>query len=79
MSSLTIRNLDNDVKERLRQRAAVHGRSMEAEVRHILSEAVLAPPAAELAGRIRERFRACGVDLPDPELHPVRTPPDLGD
>jgi plasmid stability protein len=36
MSSITIRNLDPGVKERLRVRAAQHGRSMEAEARRIL-------------------------------------------
>ena len=38
MASLTIRNLDNDLKARLRLRAARHGRSMEAEARTILSQ-----------------------------------------
>ncbi|WP_414653816.1 FitA-like ribbon-helix-helix domain-containing protein, partial [Geminicoccus sp.] len=33
MASLTVRNLDPTVKERLRVRAARHGRSMEEEVR----------------------------------------------
>ena len=36
MSSITIRNLDPAVKERLRVRAAQHGHSMEAEARNIL-------------------------------------------
>lgn len=38
MTSLTIRKLDPAVKERLRLRAARHGRSMEEEARQILSE-----------------------------------------
>jgi antitoxin FitA len=38
MASITIRNLDPDVKTRLRIRAAEHGRSMEAEAREILTE-----------------------------------------
>jgi plasmid stability protein len=33
MASITIRNLDDDVKQRLRIRAAEHGRSMEEEAR----------------------------------------------
>ena len=37
-ASITIRNLDDDVKTKLRERAAGHGRSMEAEVRTILRE-----------------------------------------
>ena len=36
MASITIRNLDDDVKRRLRIRAAEHGRSMEEEAREIL-------------------------------------------
>jgi len=40
MASIVVRNLDEDVKRRLRVRAARHGRSMEAEVRAILEESV---------------------------------------
>ena len=40
MASITIRNLDDDVKTRLRVRAAEHSRSMEEEARIILREAV---------------------------------------
>ena len=40
MASLTVRNLDDDVKQKLRVRAASKGRSMEAEVRIILSDAI---------------------------------------
>ena len=40
MASITIRNLDDDVKTRLRVRAAEHHRSMEEEARVLLREAV---------------------------------------
>ena len=40
MASITIRNLDDDVKTRLRTRAAANGHSMEEEARLILGEAV---------------------------------------
>ena len=40
MASITIRNLDDEVKTRLRVRAATNGRSMEEEVRTILREVV---------------------------------------
>jgi len=40
MAALSIRDLDDNVREKLRVRAARHGRSMEAEVRSILTEAV---------------------------------------
>jgi plasmid stability protein len=40
MAAITVRNLDDAVKHRLRVRAAGHGRSMEAEVRAIILDAV---------------------------------------
>ncbi len=40
MAQLLVRNLDDDVKAKLRVRAAEHGRSMEEEVRAILRQAV---------------------------------------
>ena len=57
MSTLTIRNVAPDIKARLRQAAASHGRSMEEEVRVILRR-VLAQPdsSAGLGTRIRARF-----------------------
>lgn len=48
MTSLTIRNLDEDVKTGLRQRAARNGVSMESEARAILREAVGAKPKPKL-------------------------------
>ena len=53
MASITIRNLHDDVKRRLRIRAAEHGRSMEEEAREILREVVgEAKPAHNLAAAI---------------------------
>ncbi len=68
MATLTIRGLDEETHARLRVLAAQHGRSMEAEVRAILTER-LASPAAEygLGSRIHARFAALGgadLDLP---------------
>ncbi|HET7386765.1 MAG TPA: Arc family DNA-binding protein [Nocardioidaceae bacterium] len=40
MATITIRNLDDSVRRRLKERAAANDRSMEAEVRAILGEAV---------------------------------------
>ena len=77
MTTLTIRNVDAAVKERLRVRAARHGRSMEAELRHILGEALESGLEHEpsLAEAIRRRFAPLGgVEL---EPHPpvaVREP-----
>ncbi|HTW70118.1 MAG TPA: plasmid stabilization protein, partial [Acetobacteraceae bacterium] len=63
MSSITIRNLDPAIKERLRIRAAEHGHSMEAEARRILQNALKGPvrnPAPSLYERIRARFAPLG-------------------
>src|ERR1700722_7269732 len=52
MASLTIRKLDDSVRDALRLRAARSGRSVEDEVRVILRETALAAPsAAPAAGR----------------------------
>lgn len=40
MAAVSIRNLDERVRDRLRVRAAQHGRSLEAEIRAILAAAV---------------------------------------
>ena len=50
MATLTIRNLDEKVKRRLQVRAALNGRSMEAEVREMLSDLVASSPAAPRQG-----------------------------
>jgi plasmid stability protein len=64
MAQLIVRNLDDDVKERLRQRAKLHGQSMEAEVREILRRAVteIAEPSVALGSRIANRFKKIGFD-----------------
>ena len=57
MASITIRNLDDDVKTRLRVRAAGNGRSMEAEARLILRDAVGAEAETrDVASIIRSYF-----------------------
>ena len=78
MATLTIRNLDAALKERLRVRAARHGHSMEAEVRDILQDTLSEPerPAVDLYQRIRTRFAPLGgVDLDMPPREPARDPP----
>ncbi len=71
MASLTIRNLDDETKARLRLQAARHGRSMEEEARTILRQAVMPSPdpAGELGlgSRIQAHVAALGgveLDLP---------------
>jgi plasmid stability protein len=65
MAAIVVRNLDEDVKRRLRMRAARHGRSMEAEVRAILEESVR--DQDNFAEAIMETFGALGgVELEIP-------------
>lgn len=81
MATMTIRNLDDTVKQRLRMRAAQHGRSMEDEARDILRTSLSAetPQAASLVGAIRARMKPHGgVDLELPPRDGMRAPPDLG-
>lgn len=80
MASITIRNLEDDLKRRLRVRAAEHGRSMEEEAREILREVVAASaPPRDLAAAIRSRVAALGgVELELPVREPMREPPRLG-
>ncbi len=78
MASITIRNLDDDVKTRLRMQAAGHGRSMEEEARLILAEAVEREtvPAKGLGTIIHELFKPYGgVELELPPREPAREPP----
>ena len=83
MASLNIRQLEPALKERLRVRAAQHGRSMEAEARVILKEALAAPRSAtgtELITSIRRRFAPLGgVELELPPRDSLREPPDFSD
>lgn len=80
MASITIRNLDDDVKRRLRVRAAEHGRSMEEEVRDILRQVVGQPRAPRNLGKtIHARFAAVGgIDLPPIKRGPMRPSPEFG-
>ncbi len=57
MASITIRNLDDDIKHRLRVRAAEHGRSMEEEARDILRRLM-----GEIAPRAILRRRSAPVN-----------------
>jgi plasmid stability protein len=80
MASITIRNLDDDIKQRLRVRAAEHGRSMEEEARDILRR-VMSESASprDLTVAIRTRVAAgARADLELPAREPMREPPQLG-
>jgi antitoxin FitA len=69
VAALSIRDLDESVKRRLQSRAARHGRSMEAEARAILTDAVSEPgDSAGLFTALLDRFGVLGgVDLELPE------------
>lgn len=81
MSTLTIRNIDADIKDKLRLTAAAHGRSMEEEVRTILRSVLSQPAAATgLGSRLHARFAAIGgVDLPLTERTEAARAADFGD
>ena len=85
MASITIRNLEESTKRKLKIRAATHGRSMEQEAREIL-KSVLKQKAespktgADLVEAIRRRFAPLGgVELEPFPDEPVRDPKWLKD
>jgi plasmid stability protein len=82
VASLTIRNLDDQVKTALRVRAARRGRSMEDEARHILKTALReddSPRHDNLADGIAAIFDPLGgVELDIAPREPSRDPPDFG-
>ena len=80
MASITVRNLDEGLKRRLRIRAAENGRSMEQEVRGILRAALDQEPPTrkDLASAIRARFAPFGgVELELPPREAMRKPPQF--
>jgi plasmid stability protein len=78
METLTVRNLDPEVKRGIKKLGIAHGRSMEAEARAILAEAARRAeyPATDSGGigsSIRERFAALGgieLDILPRDEHP---------
>ena len=83
MASITVRNLDDDLKRRLRIRAAERGHSMEQEVREILRVALAQTPQTgeELYRAIRARVEPIGGielgELEMPPRGPMREPPQF--
>ena len=78
MASITVRNLDEGLKRRLRVRAALNGTSMEQEARDILRSALEEDPPTDqgLASAIHARFAPLGgVELDLPPREPMREPP----
>lgn len=84
MATMTIRNLDDDLKALLRLRAARHGQSMEEEARSILRAALAGrvedESGASLYAAIRARVEPFGgVELALPRREPQRDPPDFAE
>ena len=78
MASITVRNLDEGLKRRLRIRAAENGRSMEQEARDILRAALDedVAPNRNLGTAIHELFKPFGgAELEIPPREPMREPP----
>lgn len=68
---MLVRNLDESVKAALKRRAALHGRSLEEEVRQLLWRAAqesVQQPKGQLGSRLAARFAGSGLDQPLPEL-----------
>jgi antitoxin FitA len=70
MAQFVVRHIEDEVKDRLKRRAARHGRSMEEEVRHILRNAAKEETRAvrNLGSRISQRFAKKGLDTDLPEI-----------
>src|SRR5258707_8521872 len=82
MATLTIRQLDEKTKTRLRVRAAHHGRSMEEEAREILRSALTAssPVKGNLAETIHRRFAAFGgLEFELPRRDAMRQAPEFAE
>ena len=78
MATITIRNLNNETKSKIRQIAAQHGHSMEEEVRRILDRAVTQAEQKGLGTLIVQEFATFGgVELEIPPRSATRTAPDF--
>jgi antitoxin FitA len=79
MTQITIRNVDEGVRLKLRVRAAAKGRSLEAELRDIITRAASEAEAPLHVGRsIRQRFQSVGgVELSIPARSKSRAVPDF--
>ena len=78
MASITVRKIEDELKQRLRIRAAEHGHSMEEEARRILRSALGAEavPEKDLGTAIHELFKPFGgVELEIPPREPMRELP----
>lgn len=63
MATVTIRNLDDEVVEKLKAKAKANDRSLEAELRQLLTDAAARPSPGELLA-IADRIAAMTPDVP---------------
>jgi plasmid stability protein len=80
MATITIRNLDDQLGQQLRLRAAEHGRSTAEEAREILRLALAETSATpqNLAEILRHRFAELGgIELPTEPREQLREPPSF--
>ena len=80
MTDITITDIDDELGQRLKQRAALHGRSMQAEARDILQDALGVKQPAAVPGNLADAIRAIveplgGIELEPFPRQPVREPP----
>ncbi len=80
MNSITVKNLECALEQRLRERASENGRSLEEEVLEILREALAqkSAPEVNLGTALHQLFKPFSVDRLDiPAREPMRKPPHL--
>lgn len=79
MANLTVRNIEEDTKQKLRLRAARHGHSLEAEVRSILRSAATTRDDTSRTSNLYDEIRRLvephgGFDIPVPLREPAPRP-----
>ena len=80
MAQILVRDIEDDIKERLQQRAVRHGRSMEAEVRDILRNAANEEdqPPGDLGSEMAALFKGIGLRegevIPELRGHEIKNP-----
>lgn len=72
MGQLTVRKLDDEIIRRLKIRAALHGRSAEAEHREILKQALMSETAVEDFWALADRLRSEGPRMPGDSADIIR-------
>ena len=80
MTDITITDIDDELRQRLKQRAAQHGRSMQAEARDILEDALGVKQPTPAPDNLYDAIRAIveplgGIELEPFPRQPVREPP----